>query len=97
MSALGFFLVVLALLDAPTLLNGDRRATLLAILYTVTGTWSFYTAYSVRSIVNTEGSDISHLMVALKSLRKLLTLTPVLVLILLILSSRAHLTTLFAE
>ena len=95
MSSLGVFLLILALLDTPSILSGDGTATILAILYTVTGAWSFYTAYSVRSIVTTEGSDISHLMVALKSLRGLLTLTVVLVLILLVLGAGGYVVSLF--
>ena len=88
MTALGFFLLVLATLGMPSLLSGDRLATVVALLYLVTGVWSFLTAYSVRSIVETEGNDISHLMLALRSLRRLLSLAVVLVLILLTLDAR---------
>ncbi len=93
MSSLGFFLLVLAALDMPALLRAEGRAVVVAILYTVTGAWSFYTAYSVRSIVGTEGSDIPHLLSALKSLRHLLTLAVVLVVILLALAAKGLLVT----
>ena len=55
----------------------------------------YYTAYSVRSIVETEGKDISHLMLALGSLRRLLTLAVLLVLILLVLDARELLVSAF--
>ena len=95
MSALGFFLLVLATLDMPALLRGDRTAAVVAFLYVVTGAWSFFTAYSVRSIVETEGKDISHLMLALKSLRRLLTLAVLLVVTLLALDARELLVSAF--
>ncbi len=95
MSSLGFFLLVLAALDMPALLRAEGRAVVVAILYMVTGAWSFLTAYSIRSIVETEGSDISHLLSALKSLRHLLTLAVVLVMILLALAAKGLLVTAF--
>lgn len=82
MSVLGFFLLVLATLNMPALLAMDGVATALAWLFTVTGAWSFFTAYSVRGIAQTEGHDISHLMKALNSVRHLLTLGVVLVVVL---------------
>ena len=82
MSSLGFLLLVLAALDIPSLLNGNLTSAFMAVLFTVTGTWTFFTAYSVRSIVNTEGSDISHLMAALTSLLHLLTMGVILVVVL---------------
>ena len=88
MTALGFFLIALAALDMPALLRGEGMAALFAFLFSVTGAWSFYTAYSVRSTVETEGDDISHLMFALGSVRHLLSLAVVLVLILLVLDAR---------
>jgi len=42
MSALGFFLLVLATLDMPALLRGDGTAALVAFLYAITGAWTFY-------------------------------------------------------
>lgn len=88
MTVLGFFLIALAALDMPALLRGEGMAALFAFLFTVTGAWTFYTAYSVRSIAETEGNDISHLMFALGSLRRLLSLAVVLVLILLTVDAR---------
>ena len=88
MTALGFFLIALAALDMPALLRGEGMAALFAFLFAVTGAWTFYTAYSVRSIAETEGNDISHLMFALGSLRRLLSLAVVLVLILLTVDAR---------
>ena len=56
-------------------------------------TWG--TASSLRRIVDTEGSDISHLMAALGSLHNLLTLAVVLVTILLAVGASGILVTLF--
>lgn len=63
----------------------------------MTGAWTFSTAYSVRSIVETEGQDISHLMFALRSMRNLLSLAVVLVLFLLTFDARELLTSVFGE
>ncbi len=95
MSSLGFLLLILAALDMPSLLRGEGRAALMATLFAVTGAWSFYTAYSVRSIVETEGSDISHLMAALTSLLPLLTMGVVVVLILVVLATSGTLVSLY--
>ena len=95
MSSLGFFLLVLAALDMPALLRGEVESALVALLLAVTGTWSFFTANAVRNIVETEGSDISHLFVALKSLLHLLTIGVILVLVLMIVAGAEPLKTLF--
>ena len=49
----------------------------------------------MRSIVETEGQDISHLMFALRSMRNLLPLAVVLVLFLLTFDARELLTSVF--
>ena len=95
MTALGFFLIALAALDMPALLRGERMAALFAVLFLVTGAWTFHTAYSVRSIAETEGQDISHLMYALRSMRNLLSLAVVLVLVLLTFDARELLASVF--
>ena len=95
MTALGFFLIALAALDMPALLRGERMAALFAVLFSVTGAWTFHTAYSVRSIAETEGQDISHLMYALRSMRNLLSVAVVLVLVLLTFDARELLASVF--
>ena len=95
MRFLALLLIILALLKASSILRGDVTAALVMILYTVTGAWTFRTARSFRRIVDSEGSDISHLMAALGGLNDVLTVAVVLVTILLALGTGGILVTLF--
>ncbi len=95
MRYLAVLLVILALLGIPAILGGGGYTALVTLLYTVTGVLTFGVARSLRRIVTTEGSDISHLMSALGSLNNLLTFVVILVTILLTVGAGGILAALF--
>jgi hypothetical protein len=85
MKFVAIFLIVLGAIVAVsglfTLSRGGIIYIFMAALYLIIGIWTIRAANSFKLIVDTEASDISHLMNALNELKKLYTLQYVLMII----------------
>jgi hypothetical protein len=74
MKFVGIALMVLGALSILLALAGDFGAAVSGVIYLLIGIWTRSAANSIRAIVDTEGSDIMHLMNAMGDLKKLYTL-----------------------
>lgn len=75
MRIVGIALLTWGILQAPRIFgSGDVGALLLALGLLATGVWTIRAAHGFRAIDQTVGSDIDHLMSALKSVHHLYTL-----------------------
>jgi uncharacterized membrane protein len=75
MRVVGVALITWGILQGPPIFrHGDLGALVLALGLLVTGIWTIRAAHGFRAIDRTQGSDISHLMSALKSVHNLYTL-----------------------
>jgi hypothetical protein len=75
MRVVGIALLTWGVLQGPRVFgSGDLGAMVLALGLLATGVWTIMAAHGFRAIVQTQGSDISHLMSALKSVHNLYTL-----------------------
>ncbi len=75
MRVVGIALLTWGILQGPKILaDGDIGAIMLSLGLMTSGVWTIRTAHSFRAIHQTQGSDIAHLMSALRSVHKLYTL-----------------------
>jgi hypothetical protein len=75
MRLVGIALLTWGILQGPRIFgSGDLGALLLALGLLSTGIWTIRAAHGFRAIAETQGSDISHLMGALRSVHSLYTM-----------------------
>jgi hypothetical protein len=67
-------LMVLGALSILLVLTGDFSTLVSGVVYIFIGIWTRSAANSIRAVVDTEGSDIMHLMNAMGDLNKLYNL-----------------------
>ena len=74
MTFVGTAMIVLGAFSGITIFFGSIQNILTAAFYIFIGIWTRNAGQAFQSIVDTEGSDISHLMSAIGNLEKLFTL-----------------------
>ena len=74
MKFVGVVLMILGALSILSALAGNFGAAVNGVIYLLIGIWTRSAANSIRAIVDTEGSDIMHLMNAMGHLKKLFNL-----------------------
>lgn len=76
MKLVAIFLVTIGILSAMVnwVQGSIITGLILGLVYALIGVWTFDAARSFRKIVDTQGSDISHLIDALKDMRRIYTL-----------------------
>jgi hypothetical protein len=71
MTFVGVMMIVLGVICGLSVLAGEVSGVITGVLYVLIGVWTRSAGQSLRSIVDTEGNDISHLMDAIGNLGKL--------------------------
>ena len=84
MTLVGTAMVVLGALSGITIFFGSIENLFTAAFYIFIGIWTRNAGQAFQSIVDTEGSDMSHLMNAIGNLEKLFTLQKWIILLVII-------------
>jgi hypothetical protein len=84
MRLVGLVLIVVGILQGVQVFRGEFGALIGGILYLCMGVWTRAAARSFQQVVDTQGSDISHLMNALGELLKLYDLLYMVILLVIV-------------